>query len=201
MAAAIGREMAGCPSRSWQFAWTHIPRFIRAQQFTIGQLAIMIAGIAGIFALLRMGEWIALLVVSAGLYLLKRIRDPHGSSVPTGCLGALLGLAGGAVWAAIVIRNSVGRLPIAGVSLGCAIVGGVVGQVIGFALSLGRPRPANAPKRKIAPDAIDPERKRLLDEYETVQQLILQLENDGDHEVLTKLAAHRAKLKGALGLQ
>ena len=88
-------------------------------------------------------------------------------------------------------------LGVLGYPIGCAIIGGLVGQVITFALNLGQ-QPEPAQKRRPAPDPITLRRRRLLAECETLEQLISQAEKDGDNEVLTKLATYRAKLKDDL---
>jgi hypothetical protein len=178
-------------------------RFHRPQQFTIAQLALMIAGIAVLLAIIRISVWFGVAILAACLYVIQRIRPPRKSFARWAAnLGALIGLVFGAFTAA----NSVsffespllvvlGALAIAFV---CAFIGALVGQVITIVVSFGQqPEPR---RRRELPDPNQARRRRLMIEYRSLEPLIIQAEKDGDNEVLTKLATYRSKLKADLEL-
>ena len=174
----------------------------RRSQYTIAQLAAAIAGLAVILAIARTSALLALFIISGLLYVMQRARPPRRSFVgPAACVGALIGLVRGAILAA-TFNESCGLILFAAPALVLpyAIIGVVLGQVITFVVSFGQqPAPKQKPRRE-SPDPTKLRRKRLLTDYATVEDLISQAQNDGDNELLTKLTAHRAKLKGDLGL-
>jgi hypothetical protein len=178
-------------------------RLHRPYQYTIAQLAAAIAGIAVLLAIFRISMLLGLAALSFCLYVMQRIRPPRKSFVRwAGNFGALLGLVFGAFKAANLTSwfgsPMLAVLYALGVALEFAFAGALVGQVITIVLNPGqRPEPR---RRRELPDPIEVRRVRLITEYETLEQLIIQAEKDGDNEVLTKLTTYRSKLKADLAL-
>jgi Na+/glutamate symporter len=176
-----------------------MPRVSLPPEFAIAQLTAVAAVNAVLFALFPAKLVFPFAIASACLIVMQRTRLPRQAGAePIGCLGALLGLIGGAAIGASCVRTAANApefsaLPIALGSAG-AVIGGVAGRFIRFAVYRKR-QISNEPRRLRASDLDDIHRKKLRAELEIVTKLMSQAEHDGEAEVLANLAAYRARLE------
>jgi hypothetical protein len=156
----------------------------------------VIAVLGVVFALVPMPVAIAIVLLAAYAFLLRRKtpRVPHGSSL--GCLFSLLGCpAGVAIGIRLVRRWAIaGQIDVADITLVGGLSGGILGVatalVAAHVVSLAILRQWPTPERRSKSP-----REALRENIDLVDELLLHAREQGDEEVRTKLEDYKVKLK------